>query len=857
MLIVFRGYSQTDEKETLDRADISINAQIALSNPDYQVTAGDIYTLAYAAGGTQVVYRITVDSSYRIRVSNLGIINAAGKTYQQLKREVETIVTNNYPLSGVQFVLLQPAQFTVYITGEVKTSYERSTWSLARLSSVADGNLTAFSSIRNISITAKNGPTKTYDLYKAHRDGDLSQDPYLRPGDTIVFSRVERVVTIGGAVERPGTYQLLSGEHIGELIEKYAHGFTSMADKTRMEMVRYVGGESISGDKIIFTETEMAENFPLYNYDAITINEITSLRPVMTVNRVERIINLAGAVRRPGTYNLMPEENLRDLIEIYGDGLTPLADASRIELVRYVGSNSVSGDKIILAENDILENFPLYNYDTITINEITSLRPVMTVNRVERIINLAGAVRRPGIYNLMPEENLRDLVEVYGDGLTPLADASRIELVRYVGSNSVSGDKIILTENDILENFPLYNYDTITINEITSLRPVMTVNRVERIINLAGAVRRPGTYNLMPEENLRDLIEVYGDGLTPLADASRIELVRYVGGNSVSGEKIILVENDILENFPLYNYDTITISEITSLRPVMTVNRIERIINLAGAVRRPGTYNLMPEENLRDLIEVYGDGLTPVADASRIELVRVVDSESDVGDKMFLTGEDVENDFPLQNYDTITIPSIGDLQPVLFVEGAVGTTDDAVLTASNRLVVPYSMGESYASLIRKNRSWFSAVSDTKNAYIIRGTEHIPINLNPMLYDINYRADYFIEENDTLLIPFRQYFVTVAGAVITPGRYPYIPDRQWDYYIALAGGFRPEQNSMKSVSIADMAGKRLKKTDAITPETVITAKSNSFLYYFNQIAPVVTTVLTIFMTTWTLQATIGR
>jgi protein involved in polysaccharide export with SLBB domain len=757
----FAGYSQEGEKETLERADININAQIALSNPDYQVTAGDIYTLAYAAGGTQVVYRITVDSSYRIRVSNLGIINAAGKTYQQLKREVETVVTNNYPLSGVQFVLLQPAQFTVFITGEVRTAYERNTWSLARLSSVADGNLTAFSSIRNISITAKNGSVKTYDLFKAHRDGDLSQDPYLRPGDTITFSRIERVVTIGGAVERPGTYQLLSGEHIRELVEKYAHGFTALADKTRMEMVRYVGGESISGDKIIFTETEMADNFPMYNYDAVTINEITSFRPVMTVNRMERIINLAGAVRRPGTYNLMPEENLRDLIEIYGDGLTPLADATRIELVRYVGSNSVSGDKIVLAEKDILDNFPLYNYDTITINEITGLRPVMTVNRVERIINLAGAVRRPGTYNLMPEENLRDLVEVYGDGLTPLADVTRIELVRYVGSNSVSGDKMILTDKDILDNFPLYNYDTITINEITSLRPVMTVNRVERIINLAGAVRRPGTYNLMPEENLRDLIEVYGDGLTPLADATRMELVR------------------------------------------------------------------------------------------------VVDSESEAGDKIFLTKEDVANNFPLQNYDTITVPDIGNLQPVLFVEGAVGASDDAALIASNRLVVPYNVGESYASLVRRNRSWFSAVSDTKSAYIIRGDRHIPVNLNPMLYDINYRADYFIEENDTLIIPFRQYFVTVAGAVVTPGRYPYIPDRQWDYYIALAGGFRPEQNSMKSVSIADMTGKRLRKTDVITPETVITAKANSFWYYFNQVAPVVTTSLSIIMTFFTIQAAVGR
>jgi protein involved in polysaccharide export with SLBB domain len=385
----------------------------------------------------------------------------------------------------------------------------------------------------------------------------------------------------------------------------------------------------------------------------------------------------------------------------------------------------------------------------------------------------------------------------------------------------------------------------------------MTVNRMERIINLAGAVRRPGTYNLMPDENLRDLIEVYGDGLTPMADATRIELIRYVGSSSVSGERIILNEDNIRENFLLYNYDAITINTITSERPVMTVNRMERIINLAGAVRRPGTYNLMPDENLRDLIEVYGDGLTPLADATRIELIRYVDAESEVGDKIFLTVEDLKNNFSLKNYDTVTVSSVSDLQPVLFVEGAVRTTDDGELTASNRLVVRYNMGENYASLVRRNSAWFSAVSDTKNAYIIRGDEHIPINLNPMLYDINHREDFFIEDGDTLIIPFRQYFVTVAGAVNTPGRYPYIPDRTWDYYIALAGGFKPGENSMESVIIANMNGKRMKKTDAISPETVITARSNSFLYYFNQFSPVITTTLTMIMTIITLQAVLSK
>jgi protein involved in polysaccharide export with SLBB domain len=113
------------------------------------------------------------------------------------------------------------------------------------------------------------------------------------------------------------------------------------------------------------------------------------------------------------------------------------------------------------------------------------------------------------------------------------------------------------------------------------------------------------------------------------------------------------------------------------------------------------------------------------------------------------------------------------------------------------------------------------------------------------------------ENDTLIIPFRQYFVTVAGSVVTPGRYPYIPDRRWDYYIALAGGFKSGENARQSVTIVNIVGKKLSKADAITPETVITAKTNNGLYYFSQIAPVITTVLTIVMTTITITVTLGR
>ncbi|GHV93544.1 hypothetical protein AGMMS50268_40470 [Spirochaetia bacterium] len=289
-------------------------------------------------------------------------------------------------------------------------------------------------------------------------------------------------------------------------------------------------------------------------------------------------------------------------------------------------------------------------------------------------------------------------------------------------------------------------------------------------------------------------------------------------------------------------------------------------------MERPGKYQLKDGEHLKELVELYGSGFTPVADPTRLELTRLVNSQSVSGDKIFLSEADLAGTYELQNYDVITVPQITSLQPVMFVEGAVTTIVTAAETAgtgtgtagsvsatptvSTRLVVPFSKGENLASLVRRNAAWFSAVSDTQNAYIIRGGRHISINLNPLLYDATYRSEVTIEENDTLIIPFRQYFITVAGAVRAPGRYAYIPDREWDYYIAAAGGFVKGMNAWDAITITDMGGKKLKKTDVIVPETIITAKTNDFLYYFNQYSPVILTTLSIITTFLTIRATTG-
>jgi protein involved in polysaccharide export with SLBB domain len=243
------------------------DVQTAASSPAYQVTAGDVYTLSYG-GNTQV---ITVDYTYRIIIPGLGIISGAGKTYQQLKREVEAIITNNYPQSGAQFALTNLSSFRVYISGEVNSPGERGTWAMGRLSSLVYGSLTAYSAKRNVTVTSANGQIKTYDLLKAERFGDLTQNPFLRPEDVITVSRIDRLVSISGEVVRPESYELLPGENLKDLITTFASGYTPSADTERVEITRYTENDREVYDRIRLNQDDVNANYPLVNLDVIYI----------------------------------------------------------------------------------------------------------------------------------------------------------------------------------------------------------------------------------------------------------------------------------------------------------------------------------------------------------------------------------------------------------------------------------------------------------------------------------------------------------------------------------------------------------------------------------------------------------
>jgi hypothetical protein len=196
------------------------------------------------------------------------------------------------------------------------------------------------------------------------------------------------------------------------------------------------------------------------------------------------------------------------------------------------------------------------------------------------------------------------------------------------------------------------------------------------------------------------------------------------------------------------------------------------------------------------------------------------------------------------------VPSIIDLMPVMFIEGAVQgpeALESAGSNEANRLTVRFNQGEKLCvpGVAPPGLVYRHIGHPERLRYSGGGAD--PPGPEPHAVRLKHRSEYYVERNDVLIIPFRQYFVTAAGSVAKPDRYPYIPDRSWDYYVALAGGFVKERNSRDAVVIKDIAGKTLRKTDPILPETVITARTNAGLYFFNQYAPVITTLLSLVTT----------
>lgn len=536
------------------------------------------------------------------------------------------------------------------------------------------------------------------------------------------------------------------------------------------------------------------------------------LRPGDTVvlSRPGSRFTISGAVRFPGQYELTDRDTLSTALNVWAGGL--LSDADR-DAVRIVSAGSDPRMRTFAVSN--ARSQALEDGDRVIVPRVTDRLPVVTL---EGAIGDGALLRR---LTLFPGAGLRDTIL---DAGIPFPDGANLraavlirdggETPRPIDLESIlfgSGDDVPLEPNDrIVVPFGAFSvYLTGEVAEST----FVSIDDVPRLSDVvSGRLTAFGT---------RRAIEV-----TSSAGATRVYDLFAAERDGEAGEDPVLAAGDVVR-----------------------VPRRGRLVTLSGEVERPGTYELVDGDTLDELLTRYGGGLTLLGEPTDIRVVRVTPEETDSVSQIRVNLEaEAAAAFDVRDQDSVVVGSVLDQLPVVSVEGAVnaGAADGELAAAavSDLFRYRFTPGETIADLARAIRGRLLTTADLSSAFLVRAAsgEVVSVDLARYLFGDDPDRGPALERNDRLVVPFRQYFVTVSGSVAAPGQYPYIPNRTYDYYLGLAGGTDPNRHWGERPRITSVSGDRRAADAVIQPEDDIFFNTRNPLYFITPVISVVGTIV---------------
>lgn len=300
----------------------------------------------------------------------------------------------------------------------------------------------------------------------------------------------------------------------------------------------------------------------------------------------------------------------------------------------------------------------------------------------------------------------------------------------------------------------LYNVPGINIS-ITSSRAVT--------INVTGAVRNPGTYDVFTSQRVSEVISKAG-GI--LADGSR-RWVLFSGGPNP-----LRVDLDRA----VYLGDLMSDPGVYAGQVIYVPNRADNTVQVVGEVQVPREIELVPGDDLDLLLSLAG-GIRRRADVANIRVIGRKGPGS------------VDN---IKGGDIIYVPVMEESveEAAVFVFGAVvrqGLVDyQSGMTLGDALKLAggpsADANAGLTAVFRRPR----LDSHGRFTYL-----RYPV-LDPSLGTGDF-AEFQLNPEDSVFVPIRVGFVQVEGAVRYPGNFPSRDGKDAMYYIHLAGGFLPISN----------------------------------------------------------------
>ncbi len=579
-------------------------------------------------GKENLDYALVVSRDGTLNFPGVGVISVAGTRFDEVKKQLIQRVKKQF--IGVQAHVSMGMLRTirVFVMGNVRQPGSYTVSSLSTLTNAlfASGGVTSIGSLRRIELKRNGKVISEFDLYDLLLNGDTSADRRLLPGDVIFVPSVGSTVAVDGAVIRPAIYELKDENSVGDVLG-FAGGFKADAYPQLSQILRVGAGSGESNLITIDLSKQDGLNFPIVDGDSLKIGSI--------INKVENVVKLNGHVERPGKYQWFEGMRVSDLIGSI-DELQPQADLRYALIRREVGAErNISVVHVSLAdvfampgsdvdirlhERDSLFVFGLYGERNALIDPLVDqLKSQGRLDVPERVVNLKGNVRYPGVYPLTDGMRLSDLVEATVDVL-PETDLTYVLIQSELGAGRILDLRSYNLSNDGDVDPLLRARDTVYFFSKKDERQdqlAALLERLEkqaaygaplRVVKAIGRVRHPGSYPLEKGMRLSDLIRAAG-GLQESAYSLDAEISRYRVEKGMARDVehlsinlAAVLEGSETDDMELESHDFLTIKELPNWRDNQT-------IELMGEVNFPGIYPIREGDTLLDVIRRAG-GLT-------------------------------------------------------------------------------------------------------------------------------------------------------------------------------------------------------------------------------------------------------
>lgn len=520
------------------------------------------------------------------------------------------------------------------------------------------------------------------------------------------------MINVMGEVKNPGTYTLPAFATVFHAL--YMAGGTN--DIGTMRNIK------------VYRNNRLVSVVDIYDYilnGKLTGNVRLADNDVISVGPYDCLVNITGKVKRPMYYEMKRNESVGTLLK-YAGGFTGDAYKKSVRIVRKTGREY----SVYNVDEFDMSAFHLADEDSVSVDSI--------LPRFSNMVEVKGAVFRPGMYQVGGDINsVKTLIE-HADGLREEAFTARAVMHRMKKDRTL--EVVPVDVEGILDgtvpDIPIQNNDVLFI-------PTKQEMMEEQTITIHGEVQYPGIYRYADNETLEDFVLQAG-GLKQTASTVKVDVSR-----RIVNPKALTTDSVIARTYTFALKDGFVIDGTPGFK-LMPFDEVyfrkspgyykQQNVVVEGEVMFSGTYTLSKKnQRLSDLIKSAGG----------------------VNDRGYIAGARLERK----------------------VNESERARMEAVLKKAKEEAEQMEI-----EAAKENKKIDLKDSEKIKKFEIPEFYSVGIELDKALANPGCDADIVLREGDKIIVPQYNGTVKINGAVMYPNTVGFQKGKKAKYYINQAGGF---------------------------------------------------------------------